>query len=151
MAITNRTPIRNVKNLEAEKRLEEASEIKVSFDPGSFKWFNYRPNGRNLDVPMLSFHNHDEKYPYLRLNKSAIERLFGENLEGPLMIEIGVAPRAIAIRKAMQGIVLKRHKNSKSYVFSVSGIDFPWDIAKLDKLPLIWDEKNKMLVGKIPG
>ena len=151
MAITNKTPIRNIKNLEKEKRLEEASELQVTFDPNAFKWFNYRPNGTNRDIPMLNFHNHDEKYPCLRLNKSAIEKLFGKNPEETLMIEIGIAPRAIAIRKAMQGIILKRHKNSKSYVFNVSGIDFPWDLSKLDKLPLIWDEKNKMLVGKIPG
>ncbi|GAV24787.1 hypothetical protein ciss_07200 [Carboxydothermus islandicus] len=122
----DRVPIRNVKHLKDEERLEEASELQVTFDPNAFKWFNYRPNGMNRDIPMLMLHNAGKKYTYLRLNKCAIEKLFGENPKEPLTIEIGIAPRAIAIRKAVQGLVLIKHAGSKSMIFTISGIDLPW-------------------------
>ncbi|WP_054948961.1 hypothetical protein [Numidum massiliense] len=128
--------------------------MKVSYDPKFFEWHQGTNEKAVQGEKAITIH---PKNGQIRISAAA-GRTFEEKAElienRYFRVEIGIAPKAIAVRpvtsnsngyRAFMAKGSKALKISCKYLIST----LEWNLSSPIKIIAFWDEKHRMLVGKI--
>lgn len=125
-----------------ERLAEETRGVVTRFDPGCFQWV---AGGKSCG-PAIYF----TRYA-IRISRDAGALLVAAG-EGPLTVEIGLAPRALAVRRAARG--WKAAPKDGGWIVSAARLVRELAVAGWEtgrSYSAVWDEEHKMLVIKLPS
>jgi len=128
------------------REMVPSGKVVVSYLPDAFDWsYGHREMVLRIDAREMVLNSHAGR---------CIKRAAEAAEDGSYRAAIGVARKAVAIRVLppdQTGYKL-RCKSSGSDILKISGamqIAKALGVAPGTKIPLAWDEENKMLVGKL--
>lgn len=132
---------------------QESGPVETHYLPEAFRWFGLqeqRLTGREMVVALQGSE--------FRVFSTPARLLFPEEeRDGELYVEIGIAPKAFAIRRSTQrnGILCRiPSKRSPTVYFSCRKAAERlkaegWPVP--GQYPVVWDAEHQMLVAKKPG